>query len=163
MLIAYLANDYTIWITPLLIQILSYMRILKKMGKNPLLGVIPILAEKAMSEDLFRKMRFFWRPAIIFIALMLTGSYLSGSEYGLMLKLAAIVDYGLFLSVLYMRLAKQFGKSWFFGLGMILMPLIFLPLLALSRKPYLGKREFRPEKPRSPGAARFRKAVFTIV
>ena len=46
MLIAYLANDYTIWITPLLIQILSYMRILKKMGKNPQKHV-DVMAEEA--------------------------------------------------------------------------------------------------------------------
>ena len=160
MLLSYLIRTPLIWVIPLLIQIVSYIGILRKMGKIPALGIVPMLGEMEMSRDLFRRMRSFWRPAIIALALFFTAQYLgSDSEIGVILVLNAIIVYGIFLARLYWRLAKQFGKSAFFGTGLILMPLVFLPVLAFGKSVYLGKREFPPEKERSRAADLFRKGL----
>ena len=164
MLITYLVNRPLVWIIPLLIQIVSYWKILKKMGKRPYLAVIPVAGEWEMSHELFRHMRTFWRPAIIAACLYATARWIgTDSEYGIIIELIAFTVYGLFLMRLYLRLSKQFGKGWLFWIGMILMPLIFLPVLAFGRSRYLGRPEFRPEKERSPGAQRLRKTAFVIL
>ena len=61
MLITYLFRDPKVWVVPLIIQIVSYWRILGKMGKNKGFAIVPILGEMEMSTDLFRNMRSFWR------------------------------------------------------------------------------------------------------
>jgi len=72
MLIAYIFRNPVIWIIPLIIQASSYVKILKKMGKREVMGIIPVLGEMEMSADLFRNMRSFWRPAIVTAAMFLT-------------------------------------------------------------------------------------------
>ena len=161
MLVLYILRDPVVWGIPLLIQILSYMRILRKMGKSSSLGVIPFMGEWAMSQDLFRKMRVFWRPAIITLALFVTSLIIgSSSEYGIIVSFVALIVYGVFMMRLYTRLSKQFGKGFIFALGMILMPVLFLPILAFGKSKYLGPREFRPEKKRSRTANNLRRACF---
>lgn len=162
MLVAYIFRDPVIWIVPLIIQIVSYMRILGKMGKKSALGIIPVVGEWAMSHDLYRRMRHFWRNVVFVTALYITAEYLGG-EYGAILKFAALIVYGLFLSVLYARLAKQFGKKAWFGAGLILVPLVFLPLLAFDKSEYLGPKQFRPERPHSKAYNILRRAGLVMV
>ena len=159
MLILYILQDPLILALPLLIQILSYVKILGKMGKRRLRGIIPPLGEMEMSKDLFRSMRSFWRPAIIAIAMFLTVMVIGGhNAYGIILNLVAFSVYGVFLIRLYSRLAKQFGKRKLFALGLILIPVLFLPILAFGKSRYLGRPEFRQKKQRGPVATKFRKA-----
>ena len=157
MLFTYLFRNPAVWTTPLLIQILCYYKILGKMGKRKYFAIIPMLGEMEMSTDLFRTMRSFWRPAIITIAMFLTSRYLGmNNEYSLVMALVALIVYGIFMIRLYWRLAKQFGRSKAFGVGLILMPVIFLLILAFGKSVYLGKPEFRPEKELSPKARKIR-------
>lgn len=149
MLFAYLIRNPWYSVVPLLIQIVSYVKILKKMGKKPLLGIVPFAGEWAMSHDLLKKMRHFWRPFVFSAVLILTARWLRGGEIALVLRLSAFVVYGLFLAVLYARLAKQFGKKAPFAAGLIFLPLIFLPVLAFGKSAYLGRREFKPGRERS--------------
>ena len=58
MLVLYIFKDPAVWIAPLVIQIISYVFILRKMGKRPLMGIIPVLGEYEMSQDLFRRVLF---------------------------------------------------------------------------------------------------------
>lgn len=148
MLITYFARNNVIWIVPLIIEIVCYMRILGKMGKKPLLGLIPAVGEWAMSHDLYRRMRHFWRCVVFVIALILTAEYVKG-YFGLFLKVGAFAVYGIFLSILYARLAKQFGKKAWFSAAIILLPLVFLPVLAFGKAEYLGPKQFKPEKEHS--------------
>ena len=159
MLFTYLFRNPAVWTFPLLIQILCYYRILGKMGKRKYCAIIPILGDMEMSTDLFRSMGSFWRPALICIAMFLTSRYLGmDNEYSLIMAFVALIVYGVFLMRLYWRLAKQFGKSKGFAVGLILMPLIFLAMLGFGKKNvYLGKPEFKAEKKLSPVARRFRK------
>lgn len=164
MLILYILKSPLIWVVPTLIQILSYIKILKKMGKNPMMGLIPVLGEMEMSTDLFRKMRSFWRPAVVTAALFVTATIIGGhNAYGVILKLVAFIVYGIFLIRLYYRLAKQFGEGFFFALGLIFMPVVFLPLLAFGKNKYLGKPEFKPEMPLSPGMKSLKRIGVIII
>lgn len=150
MLFTYLFREPQYWIVPLLVQIVSYTKILKKMRKHPAHAIIPVLGEMEMSKDLFRRMRSFWRPAFVTTVLAATGFYLpSNSVYSIILKAMALTVYGVFLIRLYSRLAKQFGKEKWFAAGMVLLPLIFLPVLAFGKSRYLGKIVFPPGKKRS--------------
>ena len=164
MLVTYIFREPEAWVLPLLVQILSYVRILRKMDKRYLLGIIPPLGEMEMSSDLFRNKRSFWRPAVITAAMFLTVKIIgSHNEYGIILNLVALIVYGVFLIRLYWRLAKQFGKGKLFALGLILIPVLFLPILAFGKSAYLGKREFRPEKERSAFSKGLRKAGLVAI
>jgi len=164
MLIVYLFRNPVIAAIPLLIQILSYVMILKKMGKNGALGIIPVVGEWAMSKDLFKRMRSFWRPAILTAAVCVTTLIIGVHNfYGFVLNILAFVVYGIFLARLYNRLARQFGKGGGFALGLIIIPVLFLPILALGKSTYLGPREFEPDKPRSKGGIILRKAGLVAV
>ena len=164
MLITYLFREPLLWIIPLLIQILSYYKILGKMGKRKYLAIIPLLGEMEMSTDLFQKMRSFWRPAAITIAMFVTSRYMGmDNTYSLVMAVVALIVYGIFLIKLYRRLARQFGKRKGFALGLILFPLIFLPILGFGRSRYLGKPEFPPEKERTPTQKKLRKAGAVVI
>ena len=161
MLITYLLREPALWITPLVIQILSYWKILGKMGKRKWCAIIPILGEMEMSTELFRRMRSFWRPAAIAIAMFLTSRYVGiDSAYSIIMAVVALIVYGIFLIRLYSRLAKQFGKKKIFAFGLILMPLLFLPILAFGKSRYLGRPAFKPEKQRTPRQEKLRKVGF---
>lgn len=154
MLITYLLRRApVVWLVPLIIQIVCYIKILKKMGKRPALGIVPVLGDWEMSHDLFRWMIPFWRATAVSVCLFATAVWLKDGEYALMLRLAAIIVYGVFLARLYWRLARQFGKNALFRIGLILMPLIFMPVLAFGKSAYLGPVEFGPAKEKSKAAA----------
>ena len=165
MLVTYLFRDPAVWTIPLLIQIVCYYRILGKMVKRKYFAIVPILGEMEMSTDMFRRMRSFWRPAVITAAMFATSRYLGmDNVYSIVMALVALIVYGVFLTRLYWRLARQFGKSKLFAVGLILMPVVFLPILAFGKNNvYLGKPEFKPEKPLTPAARRIRKAGIVVV
>lgn len=164
MLAIYIFRIPVLWIVPLVIQIISYTRILKKMGKRPLMGIIPVLGEYEMSTDLLRWMRSFWRPVIITAALCITVLIIGANNiYGLILNLVALMVYGVFLIRLYWVLAKQFGKGGFFRLGLIIFPLLFLLILAFGKSTYLGKPEYKPAKEHSPTARKVRKVGVVLI
>ena len=162
MLAAYLIRNPLV-IIPLLIQAVSYIKILKKMGRRPAMGMIPVLGEWEMSHDLFRHMRTFWRAAVITVCLFATALWLGDGEYAAILRLAAYIVYGIFLIRLYWRLAKRFGKKGGFSIGLILMPVILLPVLAFGKSVYLGPLEFKPEKERSRRSKALRKAAVGLL
>lgn len=148
----------------LLIQVVSYVKILGKMGKRQIMGVVPVLGEMEMSRDLFKRMRSFWRPAIITAAMFVTVAMIGlHNEYGIIMSLVAFIVYGVFLIRLYSRLSRQFGKGFFFALGLILIPLLFLPILAFGKSVYLGKPEFKPEPERSARAVKLRNFAFAVI
>ena len=163
MVIAYIFRNPAVWIPPMLVQIVSYILILRKMGKRPYMGIIPVLGDMEMTKDLFRRMRTFWRPAIITLALMLTALYLKDSEISLLLKLISAVVYGIFVARLYWRLTKQFGKGRIFAIFTILIPVIFLPILAFGKSTYLGRPAFRPGKQHGKVQRFLRTAALVII
>ncbi|MBQ6388612.1 MAG: hypothetical protein IJH90_03150 [Mogibacterium sp.] len=144
-------------------QILSYVKILQKMGKNPLMGIIPPLGDMEMSKDLFRSMRSFWRPAIITLVMYLTVVVIGiHNIYGIVLSFVALTVYSVFLLRLYWRLGRQFGRGVLFRLGLIFIPTLFLLILAFGKSTYQGKIEF-PEPNLSPTGAKLRKVGIVAI
>ena len=159
MLFTYLFREPAVWTIPLVVQILCYYRILGKMGKRKYCAIIPLFGEMEMSTDLFRSMGSFWRPAMIIIAMFFTSRYIGVDNlYGSVLAAVALIVYGIFLIRLYWRLGKQFGKGKGFRFGLILLPVIFLLILAFGKSAYLGRPEFKPLPGRTPAASKLRKA-----
>lgn len=151
------------WVVPLIIQIISYIKILDKMGKNKFMGIIPAFGEMEMSKDLFRRMRSFWRPMAVFVMMMITAFYLRRNlEYTLILRDVAFIVYGVMLCRLYWKLGKQFGKGGFFRIGLMLFPFIFLPVLAFGKSWYLGKPEY-PEDGKHRKSKFFRRLVLVVI
>jgi len=164
MLLFYIFKDPVYWVLPLLIQIVSYFGILKKMGKKPYLGIIPVIGEWALSKDLFKRMRSFWRPVVVVAALYTTVMIIgSGNEYSAIMRFVAFLSYGIFLARLYMRLGKQFGKGRVFRVLLFLLPIVFLPILAFGKSRYMGPPEFKPDKPRGKASRVFRKVGLVFV
>jgi hypothetical protein len=52
--------------------------------------------------------------------------------------------------IMYVKLAKAFGKSGWFAVGMILLGVIFLPILAFGKATYTGIAPAAPIAPQNP-------------
>ena len=134
------------WGIPWILQAVAYYFVLKKMGLRKWTAVIPVLGEREMSTVLFRRMRTFYRPAVI-AAVFLAGAYYlgSGEQTAYIYMLIANVVYGLFLMRLYYRLSKSFGKGIGYTILMVLFPVIFLLILGLGKSEYTPI-EFKQER-----------------
>lgn len=164
MLITYLLRRApAVWLIPLIIQIVCYVKILKKMGKRPALGIVPVLGDWEMSHDLFRGMHTFWRAAAVSACLFATAAWLRDGEYALMLRISAVAVYGVFLARLYWRLGRQFDRNVLFRIGLILMPIIFMPALAFGKSAYLGPVDFGPAAERSKVGEAIRKLIAGLI
>ena len=117
----------------------AYYCLLNKMGLKRRSCVIPFLAEREFTRLLFRRMRSFYRPFVVAVVLMLAALYLGVDEnLGWTYSICAFIIYGIFIIRLYWRMAKAFGKSKLFALGMILVPIVFLLILAFGRSQFEG-------------------------
>ncbi len=90
--------------------------IFKKAGKMPWIGLIPI---------------------INFIILLDITEKPKGWIIGLFFPL---LNYILYFYI-YIELAKKFDKNAWFGVGMVLLPFIFLPVLAFGDAQFQGQKE----------------------
>ncbi len=143
-----------------LTQVVPYFFVLKKMGLNQFFALIPNLAEFFFTKKLFPKKRTFFRP--FFVAAVLIGfSYYLGilNSVAILYLMIAFVIYGIFLIRLYRRMAKAFGKKWYFVLGLILLPPVFLLILGLSKSEF-KQPSFPPAKPTSRGMKIFKRIAF---
>lgn len=74
--------------------------------------------------------------------------YLKSGKVGLLesvrlsrwLILLLLIPFGQFVlwTMVSLRLARAFGRTWRFGLGIFFLPYIFLPILAWGRAEYIG-------------------------
>lgn len=152
MLLLYYMSDPVNWIIPWILQAIGYYRVLRKMGQKGTYAVVPFVAEGKLSSILFENMRSYWHP------LIMTGVYLAASFYlrssptsmgkvfGILLTLLALLVYGIFLVRLYIRLCKSFHKGFFFTLGMIIIPPLFLILLGNKNEEFYGGPVFKHSK-----------------
>ena len=133
MLYNFLLREPQFWIVPWVLQAVAYWLILGKMGLKVRRAIIPFLAEREFTKVLFKRMRSFWRPFII-ASTFIAGAYYLGPSTGTAqaYMIIAFIVYGLFLARLYYRLARSFGKGRLFSVAMILMPTIFLVILAFT-------------------------------
>ncbi len=151
MLFTYYLTKPVNWIIPWIIQAFVYYRLLKKMGLEGKWAIIPFVAEGKMAKNLFR------HKSLHMHFLILTGIVLGGGFYlrytrggiqakliGIVFTLIAILIYGFFLMMLYWRICKTFNKGFFFKVGTLIIPMLFLFLLGRKKETFYGFPQFEP-------------------
>ena len=126
-----------------IIHMLGYWGILRKMGLKKRYAVIPFAAEKKIGDTMFETRYAFRHPFLFMVLFFLTALYfrpfaarISPSQklYGHLFLILGFLNYYGYLTRLYWRLGKSFGKNALFRIAMILFPAPFLLTLGLSRK-----------------------------
>ena len=92
-------------------------KIFKKAGKTPWVALIPIVNFIVLLEITQKPKQ--WIIGLFF----------------------PIINYILYF-IVYIELAKRFEKSSAFGVGMVLLPFIFLPMLAFGDAQFQGQKDF---------------------
>ena len=146
MITVYFLNSFFLWIIQWLWESVAYYFILKKMNLKRINCLVPFLAERQFTKELFNYTRTFYRPFIM-AAILCSASWYVGPYVGMgkIFMCVAVLVYGLFLVRLYWRLSRSFGKSKLFAIGMILMPPVFLLILGPGKSKYIGL-EKKPQK-----------------
>ncbi len=132
-----------LWIT----HILGYLGILKKMGLKKRYAFIPFAAEKKIGDTMFETRYAFRHPFLFMLLFFLAALYFhpfaervspSQKIYGYLFLILGWLNYYGYLTRLYWRLGKSFGKGVLFRIVMILFPAPFLLLLGFRKKiPFL--------------------------
>ena len=94
------------------------------------------------------KLRFlFWLSLVPFLYLPLTVYFAMNGVFWLskvvtwLLGLAVIISGIIYIFILPFRVAKMFGKGFWFGLGLLFLPVIFYPILAFGNAQYQENQE----------------------
>ena len=158
-----LYTDPTALIISWIYHSIAYYCLLNKMSLKRRNCLIPFLAERQFSTLLFRRMRSFYRPFVVAVVLMAAALYLGVDEsMGWVYAISAFIVYGVFVIRLYWRLAKAFGKGRLFALGLILVPVIFLMILAFGRSRYQGI-DLKPVREHSKAGRFVRRAGLVLI
>ena len=150
MLLLYYFAKPTSWIIPWIIQAFIYFRLLKKMGQNGKYALIPFVAESRFSRIFFKNRRYYTHTLIVTIIFLIGGAYLRyyakgtmSAIYGILFNLLAMIVYGVFLMALYWKIARSFGKKFFYCLLTVLFPFFFLFLLTRRKETFYHGPTFR--------------------
>lgn len=95
------------------ISLIAGAIVFKKAGEHPLWVIVPI-------ANLYKLYKIAWGEGWMFLATLVP---IVNIVIGIMLNL---------------KLAKSFGKSTMFGVGLIFFPYIFMMILAFSSAEYIG-------------------------
>ena len=159
MLLAPLLTRQYLFVIPIVLQIVAYFFLLRKMSLPTRYALVPFAAEWQLSKLLFRFKRTFWRPFVVTFVLVLSGLYINpfsgSSQVSAKLVIAlAILVYGSFLLRLYRRLTgcfyKSVGKRVQMTILTWLLPPVGLMLMARRKQPYLGAPTLKPRKQYGP-------------
>ena len=142
MLYLALVNMPYLWVGLLLLHSIGYSGILRKMGLNKRFAFIPFVAEKRIGDVLFQTPFAFRHPFIMAALFTVFRLYFNpfGDRVapvqrvlGIALLVVAFLNYYTYLTRMFWRLGKSFGKGVLFRIGMILIPFPFLCALGLLR------------------------------
>ena len=96
------------------------------------------------------KLRFlFWLSLVPFLYLPLTVYFAMNGVFWLskvvtwLLGLVGIISGIIYIFILPFRVAKMFGKGFWFGLGLLFLPVIFYPILAFGNAQYQENQELQ--------------------
>ena len=138
-----------IWAVPALMEVIGYVQIMKKMGKSRLFGIIPFIAQCVLAKELLRRWASYWKTCFMVLSLYGLSVYIGHkTTYAKIIVFVAITIYNLMLVPLYYKLGKQFGKGFFFRIGLILMPALFLLILGFGKSQYQGRPDYDKGKVR---------------
>ena len=127
----------------LVMHLIAFWGILKKMGLKRIYALIPFAADKKIGDTMFETRYAFRHPFLFMVLFFLFAMYFQpfaervspGQKvYGYVFLILGYLNYYGYLTRLYWRLGKSFGKNWLFRIGMILFPAPFLLALGLNKK-----------------------------
>ena len=133
----------TVFLCLCVIHMISYWGILKKMGLKRWYAFIPFWAEKKIGDTMFETRYAFRHPFLFMLLFAAFGMYYkpfaervapSGQVLGILLLAIGFLNYYGYLTRLYWRLGKSFGKGIFFRIFTIICPAPFLLALGYSKK-----------------------------
>ena len=120
-----------------IIQIVSHWFIFQKAGEAGWKSLIPIYNNYIVTK-------IAWKPIYFWITLCLSfiSSLLASSDSNIVAVMAGLISIALvILSVMQnINLARKFGQDDAFAIGLIFLPIIFLPILAF------GNAQYHPEE-----------------
>ena len=135
-----------VFLSLMIIHMISYWGILGKMGLKKIYAIIPFWAEKKIGDTMFETRYAFRHPFLFMLLFIASAMYFnpfaarvapSQKFYGLVFLGFAFINYYGYLTRLYWRLGKSFGKGLFFRIFMILCPAPFLLALAYGKIAFL--------------------------
>lgn len=115
----------------LLVSIVSYWKLYEKAGEKGWAAIIPFYSD-------YVRAKITWGNGWIFL-LPLAAAFVSAGAYRTMwlVSLCTLVSI-VYYAITCLKLAKAFGQSALFAVGIFFFSIIFLPLLAFGSSQYLG-------------------------
>ena len=143
MLITYFLSKPVNWIIPWIIQAFIYYRLLRKIGQDGKYALIPFVAEGRFSRIYFKNRSYYFHSLIETAIFLMGGFYLRyygrgmmSALFGIIFIIFALIIYGIFLIILYWKIAKSFHKKFFYCLFTSLIPFVFLFLLTRKKETF---------------------------
>ncbi len=124
------------------INIVAQWRIFEKAGERGWFSLIPILSGHVFHKIAWHPFFFWFNSACLLSIEIFNAMQIEGGVAMPYISLAALIlSIGsLLLSVSFsVKLARSFGHGVGFALGLIFLPLIFVPILGLGSSIYQGK------------------------
>ena len=119
----------------LFILIISKWRLLNKAGEAGWKAIIPVYGDMVLCEVVG-----VWEYyPLALLGVSLAGYFLDDSSIGSVLSLLYYAGNIYYLVILNVSVAKSFGKDTGFGIGLLLLGIIFYPILAFGNNQYIGK------------------------
>ena len=152
MLLIPLLFQQFLWVIPVVLQIIAYFFLFRKMGMKTTYAIVPFIAEWRLSKDLFRFRRSYWRSLVVTLVFLAFAFYLNpfagtSTSTAKIYLFVAFMVYGFFLQRLYWRLTGTFYDNIIVRLIMTLLTWLLPPLglliMAFGKAPYKGAPEFK--------------------
>ncbi len=123
-----------------IIIIVAKWKILVKAGEDGWKAIIPIYSDMMLCKI---SGVWFWYPLVVFGVSAVTGGFSGSSsdELSIVVSLTSLI--GTVVSIYYsvmlsFSLAKSFGKDTGFGVGLMLLRIVFYPILGFGKSEYVG-------------------------
>lgn len=103
-----------------------------------IVSIVAVIFILAMNWIIFTKAgEAGWKSLIPFYNSYILYKIAWGKGWLFLLTLIPVIGF-IFPIICYFKLARAFGKNFWYGLGLNLLPIIFLPMLAFGNAQYVG-------------------------
>lgn len=127
----------------LMIQMLAYCMVLEKMGEKGWKAFIPFYNEYLVFKHIWGA-KFFTINLICSVlnSYFIISKMLNATSFNNFFYIATSVAVCMFTIMYYLKLAAAFGRSRLFGLGLIILPPLFIMILAFDGSQFQGDNNY---------------------
>ena len=119
---------------------IAQSKIFKKASLPGWMGFVPYLSTVKLFDISWEAKR-----GLIFLGIVTFSSFFAAVFFGIPTAIMNVYSVVLYINMC-LRLAKAFGKSGKFAVGLILLPFVFLMILGFDKSQYLGKQSLKTEE-----------------